>query len=189
MELKNLATQNDTRVISVIGLSFGLIEKEAADFYLIEVIGDKDLPITLNHRMLLFKEHRLALQIGERLSRELSVKLDDERGFICDIRKALEIVSNADADTEGVVLNCINTLLDFVATSPFDLPDCYKILRSLADRLTFKEELGEFVQARGLLQNALLWCAGVTLSSAKIIESMEQFESVFPDLSLNPYRY
>lgn len=80
------------------------------------------------------------------------------------------------------MLNCLNTLLD-LATGSFDLPDEYRIVRSLADRLTFREEFGEFTRARSLIKNALLWLAGITVVQLMIVQSSEEFETLLPRLS------
>lgn len=66
------------------------------------------------------------------------VKVEHKYDFICDIPSALKLVIEQEQDTDAVVLNCVNTLLDFVTTSPFDLSEEYRILRALADRLTFR---------------------------------------------------
>lgn len=111
------------------------------------------------------------------------VKVEHKYDFICDIPSALKLVIEQEQDTDAVVLNCVNTLLDFVTTSLFDLSEEYRILRALADRLTFRGDFGEFKQTRVLVRNALLWCAGIVSIDLILIQSLSDFEALVPGLS------
>lgn len=111
------------------------------------------------------------------------VKVEHKYDFICDIPSALKLVIEQEQDTDAVVLNCVNALLDFVTTSLFDLSEEYRILRALADRLTFRGDFGEFKQTRVLVRNALLWCAGIVSIDLILIQSLSDFEALVPGLS------
>jgi len=189
MDFQDFLVFNNAEMIAPIGLSFGM-RGGGADFFLLTIIGDKDSPIRCNARMIAFGDESLCRAALDRLRLHLpvGVKVDHKYDSLCDIRSALELVIKEEHDHNAVVLNCVNTLLDLVATGPFDLPDEYMILRALADRLTFRGEFGEFEQARSLIRNALLWCAGIASVDLMLIQSLPEFESLLPGLSATANR-
>jgi hypothetical protein len=189
MNLHEFLVFNNAEMITPIGLSFGM-RGYGADLFLLEVIGDKDSPVRSDGRMIAFGDESLCRTAVERLKSLLpvGVKIEHKYDFVCNIPSAIKLVTEQEEDREAIVLNCINTLLDLVATGPFDLPDEYRILRALADRLTFRGEFGEFKQTRSLIRNALLWCAGIASLDAILIQSLPEFEALLPGLSATPNR-
>lgn len=189
MELQEFLVFNNAEMIAPIGLSCGM-RNRAADFFLLEVIGDKDSPLRFNGRIIAFDEVdacRAALQRLEPLL-PARVKVEHKYDFVCNVHRAIEMIMEDGSDRDAVVLNCINTLLDFVATGPFELPEEYTILRSLGDRLTLHGEFGEFTQARSLIRNALLWCTGLACTDLSLIHSLAEFEPLLQSLSVAPNR-
>src|SRR5690242_11047332 len=189
MNLHEFLVLDNAEMITPVGLSFGM-RGHGADLLIIEVIGNKDSPIRFNGRMIAFADEKLCRTALELLKPLLptGVKLEHKYDFVCDIPGAIKLVTEEDEDRDAVVLNCINTLLDLVATGPFDLPDGYRILRALADRLTFRGEFGEFKQTRLLLRNALLWCAGIASVDMILIQSLPEFEALLPSISATDNR-
>jgi len=184
VDFKQFLNFDRAEMIAPIGVSFG-IKNRPPDFFFLEIIGDKDSPIRFNGRIVTFDDEKLCRSalsmIGELLPEK--VKAEHKYDFICDIPRAMTLITEQEIDSGATVLNCLNTLLDVIATGPFDLPDEYRVLRSLADRLTFKEEFGEFKQIESLLRNALLWCAGATVSDLTLIYSLSEFEPLLSNLS------
>ena len=184
MDFKKFLILNHVDMITPIGLSFGM-RGRGADLFVLQLIGDKDSPIRFNGRMIAFPDESLCRNALETIKPLLpvGVKVEHKYDFICDIPSAIKLVTEHEGDSEAVVLNCINTLLDFVVTGSFDFPDDYRILRALADRLTFQGEFGEFTQTRLLIRNALLWCAGITSVDLMLIQSLAEFEALLSSLS------
>jgi len=189
MEFQEFLTFDNAEMIAPIGLSFGM-HSRGADMFLLQIIGDKDSPIRFNGRMIAFDDESVCRGAVERLEPLLpkGVRIEQKYDFLCDIYRAIRLVTKERCDRDAVVLNCINTLLDFVATGPFDLPDEYKILVSLVDRLTFREEFGEFIQSKSLIQNGLLWCAGMTVVDLTMVRTLTEFESLLSNLSAAPHK-
>jgi hypothetical protein len=184
LDLQEFLAFDHAQMIAPIRLSFRMRSRGNVDLFLLEVIGDKDSPIRFDGRMVAFDDENLCRSAAERLKLALpGVGIEDSSDFICDIHGAIKLVTEGECDDNAVVLNCINTLLDLVATGPFDLPDEYKILRAVADRLTFREEFGEFKQTRTLIRNALLWCAGIASVDSMLVRSLSEFEFLLPGLS------
>jgi hypothetical protein len=180
---------DNAEMITPIGVSLGM-RGDRPDLFVLEIIGDKDSPIRVSGKMIAFQTESLCRTALEKLKPLLpvGVKIEQKYDFICDIPGAIKLVMEQEDDSDAVVLNCINTLLDFVATGFFDLPDEYRILRALADRLTFRGEFGEFKQTRILVRNALLWCAGVAVVDVMLIQSHTEFEALLPSLSATENR-
>lgn len=191
MDLLAILAFDSADTITPIGVSFGMHGKEGvADFFLLEVIGDRDSPIRFENRILVFNNASECRMFLERIEPLLppGVKAEHKYDFVCDISTALTLVANSDDDTGAVLLNCANTLLDFIATGPFPLPDEHKILESLADHLTFRQELGEFTAFRSRLRDALLWCAGNFVTNSMLVRSPAEFEALLPNLLANEHR-
>lgn len=172
-------------MIQPIGLSFGL-RRQNYDVFCLGILGDKDAPIRSDGRIISFEDENLCRNALMRLEPLLPVGIEvkHDYDFICDLSGAIQLIMEEDIDRDAIMLNCINTVLDLVTTSPFDLPAEYRILLSLADRLTFKEEFGEFMQVRASIRNALLWCAGLTITQLMLIPSLTEFERIISSLSV-----
>ncbi len=189
MEFQKFLSLDNAQMLSPIGLAFGM-NSRGADLLVLEVIGDKDAPIRTNGRMIAFEDENLCRSALEHIRPLLpsGVSIDEKYDFICDIGNAIRLVTEEQHDRDAIVLNCINTLLDFVGTGRFDLPDEYRVLLSLVDRLTFREEFGEFVQSRSLIRNGLLWCAGITVLDIIKVRSLTEFDSLLSNLSVAPHK-
>jgi hypothetical protein len=68
---------------------------------------------------------------------------------------------------------------------PLISADEYRIVRSLAHRLTFVRSR-EFAQLRSLIRNALLWCAGIASVELIIVPNLTEFKMLLPKLSAAP---
>jgi hypothetical protein len=189
MELQEFLSFNKAYSIAPIGLSFGM-SRSSFDCFFLGIIGDKDSPIRFNGKIVAFNGESLCRASLERLELTLpvTVKVEHKYDFVCDIGAAIKLITEDEIDRDAIVLNCINTLLDLTTTGAFDLPDQYRILRSLANRLTFREEFGEFTQVRSLVRNALLWCAGMASVELMIVPNLTEFETLLPQLSAAPNR-
>jgi hypothetical protein len=189
MEFQKFLVFDKAYLIAPIRLSFGM-SRSSLDLFFLEIIGDKDSPVRFEEKIVAFRDESLCRASLERLELTLpvTVKVEHKYDFICDIGTAIKLVTEDEIDRNAVVLNCINTLLDLTTTGPFDLPDEYRILRALADRLTFREEFGEFTQVRSLIRNALLWCAGIAGVELMIVQNLAEFETLLPKLSATPNR-
>jgi hypothetical protein len=183
MDIREFMVENRAYIVAPIGLSFGATGN-AADCFFLSILGDKDAPIRSEGRIVGFVDEAVCRSALDFIAARLpdGVRAEYNFDFVCDISGALEAVTKTDTDKDAVILNCINTLLDLVGTSTFDLPDEYRILRAVADRFTFREELGEFTQVRTLLRNALLWCAGVVSVQLLFVDSLATFMFLFPTL-------
>lgn len=190
MDLASFLEFDNAKMIAPVGLRFGM-KGSGADVFVLEVIGDEDSPIRSDGRILAFNDESICRNALEHLSPLLPqrVKPQHKYDFICDIPGAIELVIKQEVDRDAVVLNCINTLLDLIVTGPFDLPDEYNILKSLADHLTFREEFEDFKRSRSRLRDALLWCAGNTVIDLMVISSATEFESLLPGLSVMTKRF
>lgn len=189
MDLQEFLALDNAEMIAPIGISFGMRARRP-DLFILEIIGDKDSPIRSGGRTIAFTEESLCRTALERLKQLLlpTVRVEHKYDFVCDIPAAVKLVMEQESDHDATVLNCINTLLDFVGTGIFDLPDEYRILIALADRLTFRAEFGEFKQTVALTRNALLWCAGMVSLNLMLIDSMAEFEELVPTLSASVSR-
>lgn len=184
MDLQEFLAFDKAYMIAPIGISFGMTSR-SFDFFLLQVIGEKDAPVRFEGRIIVFDSEDLCRASLERLEVVLpvDVRAQHEYGFICDISNAIKLVTDEEVDRDAVVLNCINTVLDLTTASGFGFPEEYRILLSLADRLTFRAEFGEFKQVRSLVRNALLWCAGVVSMDLRLTTSLQEFETLLPGLS------
>lgn len=189
MKLQEFLIHDNAEMIAPVGMSFGM-RGRGADLFILEVIGDKDSPIRSGGRIIGLCDEVLCRAALEALRPLLpvGVKIDHKYDFICNISDAIKLVTEEDEDRDAVVLNCINTLLDLVATGPVELPNEYTILRALADRLTFHAEFAEFKQTRSLIRNALLWCAGITNIELTLVRSLDEFEALLPSMSANSHQ-
>jgi hypothetical protein len=184
VELREFVTNEKVYMIAPIGLSFGL-GAQKADVFFLQAIGNTDSPLRFNEKMVAFREENVCRSAIERLRGRLpeNVQLEQNYDFVVDIPEAIRLVNNENIDQNAVVLNLINTMLDVVKTSHFQLPEEYRILLAMADRLTFKEDFSEFTQVRGLLLKAMIWCAGVATLELMIVESLDKFDTLVQGLS------
>jgi hypothetical protein len=140
------------------------------------VYGDTERPLTADERILFFSKPELGRQAIEHagLIAQFPDPPPQEVSLTCDLAAALYLVAHADEDEGSVLLNCANTLLDMIAASQFAVPDAHsRVLRALADHLTFDRSIADFFNEhdvrRVAVQDALLWSAGAITARAHVI--------------------
>lgn len=185
MELRTFLEFDNVQLIAPLGISFGL-NGRGADLFVLEVIGDEDSPIRYSDgRILAFSNKEQCQAAMKRIKRILPQGTEFSANYdpICDFSGALSLITSGGHDREAIVLDCINSALDFVMTGPFVWPSEHDVLLSLADHLTFREGLEEFNDSRGRLRDALLWCIGATVADLVWVRSAGEFEQMLPNLS------
>lgn len=137
---------------------------------------DSNRPLTQDGRILFFRsplEANRALALGDSAFRKYK-PIGSNVTYIYDLPKVLDLVSGADRDEPGVIADFINELLDLVAATRWPLPAAYrKRLFELADQTTFDKDLtglyGGDSDMRAEARDALLWCVGAVLTSARVL--------------------
>jgi hypothetical protein len=148
---------------------------DGPQFYTVLAVGgDNERPITAGNRILFFMRPELASK-AMALDPELS-KLGpapQEMDTFCDVAQTLHLVNSQDADSEGVILECLLIFDDLVRATRLHMPDRYQgMLTELAARLTERAALRDIFRNHTLrehVEDALLWCVGAIAVKAWMI--------------------
>jgi hypothetical protein len=150
---------------------------DGPQFYtLLAVGGDNERPLTADGRIVFFMRPQLAAT-ALALDADLAQfgPAPEELETFCDVAEALYRVNSQNADSEGVILDCLLVFDDLVRATRLHMPDRYQgILTEVAARLTEGALLrGIFTKntLREQVEDALLWCIGAVTAKARMITS------------------
>jgi hypothetical protein len=151
-------------------------DSTAPELLTLFVYDDAERPLMADDRVLFFTKPELARSAIEQagLREQFPHPPPRDVSLTCDIAAALYLVAHGDEDDASVLLNCVNTLLDMIAATRFAVPDEHsRVLRALADHLTFEHSIADFLTEHELLrtdvQDAVLWSAGAITARARVI--------------------
>jgi hypothetical protein len=138
--------------------------------------NDQNRPLTANERILFFhsiRQANFALSLGDKGFRKYSLA-PDKVAYVYDLPKVLSVVSGGERDESGIVADFVNELLDCVAASHYQLPVRFRTtLFALADHTTFDKDLTLLYEQapskRDDAVEAILWCIGAIVASARIV--------------------
>ena len=148
---------------------------EGPQFYTVLAVGgENERPLTANGRIIFFTRPQLAaksLTFDANLAR--LGPAPEELETFCDVAETLYRVNSQNADSDGVILDCLLVLDDMVRATRLHMPERYQaILTELAARLTEGTALRKIfskTQLREQVEDALLWCVGAVTVKARII--------------------
>lgn len=135
--------------------------------------GENERPLTFDGRIVFFPlEHaQAALALDPEMAAIGPAPTEPET--FCDVAETLYLVNSQNADTEGVILDCLLVLDDLVRATKLHMPDRYQgMLTELAARLTEGAQLRNIFHNAALrehVEDALLWCVGAVAVKSQMI--------------------
>jgi hypothetical protein len=138
--------------------------------------GDKNRPLTVNGRIVFFRDPRDATKVllmGDpafRKYREVPPVVD----YVYDVRDVVDLVRTENNDSKGRIVDFINELFDFVDATGFIMPAAERqLLGDFANHLTFHREYGEFLDhepsRRSRILDVILWSLGAILARSSLV--------------------
>ncbi|MEG4802649.1 hypothetical protein QUB63_12880 [Microcoleus sp. ARI1-B5] len=152
-------------------------ETEVPNLYTLIVYGEQEPPLVAGGQLVFFTRPELAinaLQLCEIDVSELE-KPPTQIDAICDIAETLYLLdAEDDIDESGIILNCLNALLNLVKVTLTPMPTEYKrVLYAFADHLNIDEEFASFLAEediqRSEIVNAILWCVGAITAKSRLL--------------------
>ena len=139
--------------------------------------GEKDQPLMLDGRIVLFKDSSRAMSVLQQYGGALKAdKIDVAKPFFwCDVAQALYLLQAGGIDNDASVLGAVNALLDLVRATGLRFPDHTKAaLYSIADYCTMNTDLSRYLDEEGdyssdALIDAMLWCVGAVTVKSSIL--------------------
>ncbi len=151
-------------------------ETETPNLYTLIVYGEQEPPLVAGGQLVFFTRPELAinaLQLCDINISELG-KPPTQIDSICDIAETLYLLDAEDIDESGIMLNCLNALLNLVKVTLTPMPTEYKrVLYAFADYLNIQEEFASFLAEediqRSEIVNAILWCVGAITAKSRLL--------------------
>jgi len=145
------------------------------DFYIIFIPGEKNVPLTVSGRIILFFQNSLKHFLS---SKYLETPRCVERiDLVCDVEKAMRIISSGKTDTDSEILNMLNFLFDAISLSKVKLPRKNKtILYKFSDHLTFNKNFYFFIKedfSRALIKESIYLLIGILITNSTFWENQE----------------
>lgn len=145
-------------------------------YTLVDCSGNIDYPIMLDDYIIFFMDINLAnhaLRVSTNMDGFKPAPTDIS--LTCDVPYTLKLIKYHDVDDSSVILNCINTLLDFLYAMHISIPDEYRsVLYKVSDFLTFNLRYSEFFLEqsvdRGYLCKVISWCVDTTIFSSLLFQ-------------------
>lgn len=148
----------------------------APELYTLVVCGNKDTPLFSDGKFIFFSSTDFVNVAFEMLDEKIKQKSTHpkELSLVVDIPLTLKLLRKNKLDKEATVLNCLNTLFDFLDFSKSDLSNNFKqILFGLTDHLTFHANFDDYLKEKQIsrqeIVDAILWCIGSIFVRAKLL--------------------
>ena len=151
-------------------------ETEVPNLYTLIVYGEQEPPLVAGGQLVFFTRPQLAINALQLCDIDVSElgRPPTEIDAICDIAETLYLLDAEDIDESGIMLNCLNALLNLVKVTLTPMPTEYKrVLYALADYLNIDEEFASFLAEediqRSEIVNAILWCVGAITAKSRLL--------------------
>ena len=151
-------------------------ETEVPNLYTLIVYGEQEPPLVAGGQLVFFTRPQLAINALQLCDIDVSElgRPPTQIDVICDIAETLYLLDAEDIDESGIMLNCLNALLNLVKVTLTPMPTEYKrVLYALADYLNIDEEFASFLAEediqRSEIVNAILWCVGAITVKSKLL--------------------
>ena len=143
-------------------------------YTVLAVGGENERPAMWKGRILFFTHPSLVAkaQAMDASISQLTAPGSEIETF-CDVAETLHLVNATNADSDGVVLDCLLIFDDLVRATHLHMPDRYQgMLTELAAHLTEGRSLGKIFTNQSLrehVEDALMWCVGAIVLKSQII--------------------
>ena len=169
------ANPNQEKLLRLLGFRIDP-ETEVPNLYTLIVYGEPEPPLVAGGQLVFFTRPQLAINALKLCNievRELG-KPPTQIDAICDIAETLYLLDAEDIDESGIMLNCLNALLNLVKATLTPMPTEYKrVLYAFADHLNIDEEFASFLAEedihRSEIVNAILWCVGAITAKSRLL--------------------
>ncbi|MEG3848752.1 hypothetical protein QT971_15410 [Microcoleus sp. herbarium19] len=169
------ANQNQEKLLRLFGFRIDP-DTEIPNLYTLIVCGEQEPPLVSGGQLVFFTRPELAINALQLCDIDVSelgkppAKID----AICDIAETLYLLDAEDIDESGIILNCLNSLLNLVKATLTPMPAEYKrVLYAFADHLNIEGEFASFLDEediqRSEMVNAILWSVGAITVKAKLL--------------------
>ena len=180
-QLKKIATtlqtanQNPEKLLWLFGFRIDP-ETETPNLYTLIVYGEQEPPLVAGGQLVFFTRPELAINALQLCDINISKlgRPPTQIDSICDIAETLYLLDAEDIDESGIMLNCLNALLNLVNATLTPMPTEYKqVLYALADNLNIDQEFASFLAEediqRSEIVNAILWCVGAITAKSRLL--------------------
>lgn len=169
------ANPNQEKLLRLLGFRIDP-DTEVPNLYTLIVYGEEEPPLVAGGQLVFFTRPQLAidaLKLCDIDVRELG-RPPTQIDAICDIAETLYLLDAEDIDESGIMLNCLNALLNLVKVTLTPMPTKYKrVLYAFADHLNIDEEFASFLAEediqRSEMVNAILWCVGAITAKSRLL--------------------
>ena len=151
-------------------------ETEVPNLYTLIVYGEQEPPLVAGGQLVFFTRPELAINALQLCDVDVSElgRPPTQIDAICDIAETLYLLDAEDIDESGIMLNCLNALLNLVKATLTPMPTEYKrVLYAFADNLNIEEEFASFLAEediqRSEIVNAILWCVGAITAKSRLL--------------------
>jgi hypothetical protein len=151
-------------------------DREYPEFYSALYINSKNVALTAGGKLAFFNTFDRGSELLTKFAPE---SLDEDRYLsavsgVCDMPLMMDIVKTGRFDREGIVVNTINTLTDFLYTIDVIIPEFHKTpLYSIADFCTFDRSIATFFRESNVTSQQLLdacyWCLGAVQMNSCLV--------------------
>lgn len=167
--------QNQEKLLWLFGFRIDP-DTEIPNLYTLIVYGEQEPPLVAGGQLVFFTRPELALNALQLCDIDVSElgRPPTQIDAICDIAETLYLLDAEDIDESGIMLNCLNALLNLVKATLTPMPTEYKrVLYAFADHLNIEEEFASFLAEediqRSEIVNAILWCVGAITVKSRLL--------------------
>ena len=149
------------------------------DLYTVMACNGNDRPLTTSDgRIVLFGRLELtprALALGYDSAFQRLPPPAAEASLICDLPESMRMLQEENYDPAATILELLNVLLDLVKASQWPMPEQYRrVLKAIADHLTFNREYGYFISSESVGRDAavaaVLWSIGAVVTRSIMVQ-------------------
>jgi len=162
--------------IYIVGVRLSF-QKIDAELFCLVIYEEKERVLTNEGNVIFTSDYKKIEFLYAFLDTEIKNKYKEpsEVKTTIDVARCLYLLENENSDQDSVILDCLNFTFDAIDSINSKMPILVKdILFSLADHLTFSDNLTEFFRSgffdRAEVINSYLWCLGKIASKTFILD-------------------